>query len=203
MSHETTAARARPVALEDYLAGPADELKTELIYGERVVCPSPTFEHQEVAHNLTHLLRVWVKAGDLGRVSHDLDMVLDDIKNLVYRPDILYVAKEHGSRWQRGRLFGPADLAVEVLSSSDKPSLQRRKFADYERYAVAWYWIFDPDKRTIEENQLVGDAYQCRIELEGDAWFEPGLFPGLRLRLPALLAGDLKAAVQGDAASLV
>src|SRR4051812_13903334 len=143
MASTGAATATRRMTLEEYLAGPPDEFKAELIYGERVVCPSPTYEHQEVAHHLGHVLRQWARAGGLGRVSQDLDMILDDIKNLAYRPDVLFVAQEHEGRWQRGRVFGPADLAVEILSPSDKPHLQRRKFADYERYGVAWYWIID------------------------------------------------------------
>jgi Uma2 family endonuclease len=192
----------RRMTLEEYLSGPADERKAELIYGDYVVCASPSDLHQDVQINVAWLLRVWARAHDLGRVSHDLDMVLDDLKNLAYRPDVLFVARAHEARWQRKRVFGPADLCVEILSPSDKPHVQRRKFADYERYGVAWYWILDPDKGTLEENELAGESFRCRTEVEGEAWFEPGLFPGLRFRLPQLIAGDLKAAVQGAAEAL-
>ena len=29
---------------------------------------------------------------------------------------------------------GPVDLAIEILSPSERPFLQKRKFTDYERY---------------------------------------------------------------------
>ena len=193
----------RRMTLEEYLAEPPDEFKAELIYGVKVMCPSPTRQHQKLQRNLAFVLERWVMTKGLGEISHDLDMILDDIKNLAYRPDVLFLAKEHENRWQRGRLFGTADLCVEILSPSEKPHLQRRKFADYERYAVPWYWIIDPDKVTIEENQLVGDSFVCRSETPGDGWFAPGLFPGLELHLPSLIAGDLKAAVRGEAEALV
>jgi hypothetical protein len=49
----------------------------------------------------------------------------------------------------------------------------------------------------------VNGRYECRSEIVGDQWFEPGLFPGLVFRLPQLLEGDLKAAVKGKAKKLM
>ncbi len=76
--------------------------------------------------------------------------------------------------------------------------MQRRKFTDYERYGIPWYWIIDPnsDRPTLAEHQLLNGRYECRSEMAGEQWFEPGLFPGLVFRLPQLLKGDLKAAVR-------
>ncbi len=196
-------AQPKRMSLEQYLSGPPDEFKSELIYGELVVSPSPTDYHQDLQFDLEHLLRRWVKAHNLGWVWHDLDMVLDELKDVAYRPDLIFLAKEHQGRRKKGRVFGPADLCVEILSPFDKPKRLRRKFSDYERYEVAWYWILDPQARTLEENQLVKGVYVCRSEIEGDGWFQPGLFPELQLRLPPLLEGDLKAAVKGKAKKLL
>jgi Uma2 family endonuclease len=193
------------MSLQKYLAGPPDEFKAELIYGEKIVSPSPTADHQDAILELAQLLKRWTRLHDLGRVSHDLDMVLDELKDLAYRPDILFVAKEHAERWKAGRVFGPADLCVEVLSPSDRPRVRNRKYADYESYGVAWYWVIDPNRADplLEEHELVEGRFVCRTEVVGDTWFEPGLFPGLYLRLPPLLTGDLKAAVKGKAKKLV
>lgn len=191
------------MTLDEYLAAPPDEFKAELVYGERVVSPSPTKKHQDLLFHLVWLLKAWTKDKGLGEVCYDLDMVLDEEKNLVYRPDLVFLANEHADRWRQGRLFGPADLAVEILSPSDQARVLRRKFADYERYAVAWYWIVDPEAGTIEENQLVEGAYQLRTEITTNLAFEPGLFPGLRFRLAPLLRGDTQSAVEGPAKGIL
>lgn len=193
----------RHLTTEQYLSGPPDEFKAELIYGELVMSPRATDWHQELEHYLTHLLRCWTKAFDLGWVWHDLDMVLDERKDLVYRPDVLYLAKTHAARRKRRRVFGPADLCVEILSPSDKPLVRRRKFTDYERYGVAWYWIINVAKETLEEHELVTGVYRCRHTMGGSDWFAPGLFPGLEFRLRPLIEGDLKNAVRGKAKKLV
>ena len=179
--------------------------KTELIYGELVVCPSPTKRHQNLAHDLGEMLNRWTRAAELGLVSYDLDMILDELKDLVYRPDVLFVAKENQQRWQEGRVFGPADLCVEVLSASDRPVILNRKFSDYERYGVNWFWRIKPDpaEPALEEYQLIDDGFVCRTEITGDTWFEPALFPGLQFTLPLLLQGNLKSAVKGKAKKLM
>src|SRR6266545_3571774 len=154
-------APVRRMTTQDYLSGSPDEFKSELIYGELVVSPSPTDEHQGLQLDLGSLLRRWTRAHDLGQVWHDLDMVLDEFKDLVYRPDLLFLAKEHQGRRKKGRVLGPADLCVEILSPSDKPHIQRRKFSDYERYGVGWYWVVDPEAATLEENQLSDGVFVC------------------------------------------
>ncbi len=80
-----------------------------------------------------------------------------------------------------------------------------RKFADYQRYGVPWYWSWylNSSPPILEEYQLVNGRYECRSEIVGDQWFEPGVFPGLVFRLPQLLEGDLKAAVKGKAKKLM
>ena len=196
----------RRMSAADYLAQPpVNRPRTELIYGEVVVAASPTHEHQSFVHNLGEVLRRWTRQKKLGSISFDLDMVLDEAKDLVYRPDLQFLAADHAGRRRNGRVFGPADLCVEVLSPSDTPWVQKRKFSDYERYGIPWYWTIqpEPDDLRLEEHELVDGAYACRTEVVGDAWFAPAVFPGLIFRLPPLVDGDLKAAVKGQAKRLM
>lgn len=197
--------RVRRMTLEEYLSGAPDEFKAELIDGEVVMSPSPADWHQDLQADLGHILRRWVRAQALGWIWHDLDMILDEDRALVYRPDLLFLATEHQHRRKRRRIFGPADLCVEILSPSDRPLVQRRKYAHYARYGVCWYWIITAgdEEPTLEENELVRGEYVVRNEIAGNAWFEPSIFPGLHFRLPPLLEGDLKAAVKGKAKKLI
>lgn len=205
MSTARALKRRQRMSADAYLAGPPDELKGELIYGEMVLSPSPSDKHQDLQADLGYILRQWVRAFELGWVWHDLDMVLDQVRDLVYRPDLIFLSRDHEERRQRGRVIGPADLCVEILSPSDRPRVQRLKYRDYARYGVPWYWIVNPGEGepVLEENQLVEQTYTVRSETVGDAWFSPALFPGLQIRLPALIQGNLKAAVKGKAKKLV
>ncbi len=109
------------------------------------------------------------------------------------------------SHYRNEKIYAPVDLCVEMLSPSERPYLQRRKFADYEKYRISWYWIIDAaaEQPRLEEHQLIEGHYELRSEIAGDEWFEPGLFPGLVFRLPQVLQGDLKAAVKGKGKKLM
>jgi Uma2 family endonuclease len=197
----------RRMTTTEYLALPTDDgVKSELIYGAYVASPHPTEAHNDLLHDIGEILKRWVRHKDLGKVSFDIDMVLDVKKALVYAPDLLFVARENEARRKRGRVYGPADLCVEILSPSDREWVQNRKFSDYEVHGVGWYWTIrpDPDSPILLEYELAKGKYVCRAEVTGDAWFEAGLFPGLAFRLPPLLAGEpLKAAVKGKAKKLM
>jgi Uma2 family endonuclease len=191
------------VTVAEFLAGPPDEVKTELIYGEPVVCPRPSDSHQDLVHNLGELLRRWAAHKNAGKVSYDIDMVLDDIKDVVYCPDLLFTTREHEERRREGRLYGAADLCVEVRSPNDKLQALHRKFSDYERHGVAWYWTIDAAQENLVECELVEGVFRTRSEVGPDDWFQPGLFPALELRLAPLREGDLKAAVKGKLKKLM
>jgi Uma2 family endonuclease len=198
--------QASRMTVREYLALPDDEdCRTELIYGEMIVMPKPGADHNDHMVDLGDLLRRWVRHFVLGRICFDIDMILDEKRRLVYAPDLLFIVAARLHLLKKGKLYGPADLSIEILSPSDRPYLQDRKFADYERYGIPWYWILDPtgEEPTLREHQLVAGKYECRNEIAGAEWFEPGVFPGLVFRLPHLLAGDLKAAVKGKAKKLM
>lgn len=194
------------MTVREFLALPPDEaFETELVYGEMIVMAKPGADHNDHMVDLGDLIRRWVRHFGLGRLCFEIDMILDEENDLVYAPDLLFIASDNLPRLKKGRLYGPADLAIEILSLSNRPYLQERKFADYESYGIPWYWVIDPIavEPTLREHQLIDGKYECRSEIAGEQWFEPGLFPGLVFRLPQLLKGDLKAAVKGKAKKLV
>jgi Uma2 family endonuclease len=206
-----TLTKPRPVkkklmTVREFLALPPDEhCETELIYGEMIFIPKPKPKHNRLLHDLGELIRRWIRHMKLGMVFFDNDLILDEESALVYAPDLMFLCTENLYRYRDELVFGPVDLAVEILSPSTRPYLQERKFADYEAYGIEWYWVIDPkaEQPTLREHQLVNGKYVCRSEIVGAEWFEPGVFPGLTFRLPPLLEGDLKAAVKGKAKKLM
>src|SRR3954451_11941206 len=101
--------------LQEYLALPVDGERTELVFGELVVSPRPSEEHNDLVHDLAEILKRWVRHHGLGKVAVDIDMVLDERRDLVYAPDVLFVAAANDGRRRKGRVYGPADLCVEVF----------------------------------------------------------------------------------------
>jgi Uma2 family endonuclease len=172
----------RRMTLAQYLADTSDERKIELLDGEPIVSPQPRAWHQRLEYLLEHVLHRWVEAHELGEVWHEIDMILDPRKPLSYVPDIVFLAKEHAERLRDGRLYGPADLCVEIESPGDRPRLMRRKYRDYARYGVAWYWIIrvDEDGPFVEENENRGGEFVVRQEIEPGNGLHRGRLRGCR-----------------------
>jgi len=124
---------------EDYL-NLEDEKRYEVLNGRLVEMPAPGFEHQDIS------MRISV---DIGRVlSAPFDVILSE--TTVVQPDIVFISNENLKNIKRGRLFGPPDLVVEVVS----PATIRRdtvvKKDIYEKHGVKEYWIVYPEERAIE-----------------------------------------------------
>jgi Uma2 family endonuclease len=165
---------------------PETKQNLELLNGEVVMSPRPRAEHQVFAADLYGVLAAWVRAHNLGRVYPDTDMRLDD--DWTPAADLAFLATEHLDRVHRGRIVGPADLAVEILSPSNEGDDREGKFNAYAEHGIPWYWIVDLDGRVLEEYELVGTGYGNRVVAPFERPFAPRIFPGLTIDL-ARLAG--------------
>lgn len=97
----------------DYMRLP-DDVRVELFEGEFFMSPSPSLVHQKIVIRLANLLSAYVKPRTLGEVvCAPFDCIFTD--STVTQPDVVFVATAHLVRI-RERLYGPPDLAVEVLS---------------------------------------------------------------------------------------
>lgn len=170
---------------KDYEALPADGRRYELHEGELSVTPAPSPGHQRVIRNLLVILNEYVKAYRLGEVFvSPIDCILSDIT--IVQPDIVYVETRRLPAISARGIEGPPTLVVEILSPSTIQIDRGVKFQLYARYGVPYYWIVDPEARSIEAYTLTAGAYQLTARLEGSesAFLPP--FPDLAL-VPALL----------------
>ena len=176
----------RLLTYEDYAALPDDGRRYQVLDGELDVTPAPTTLHQKVSMRLSHLLFEHAEAGDLGLVlAAPVDVVLG--RHVIVQPDLVYVSKPRLSIVTPKFILGAPDLAIEILSPGTKRKDRRKKSRIYARESVPWYWIADPDERTIDEWELDSDrdAYSLRSHAD-DASFSPALFPGLAIDIARL-----------------
>ena len=83
---------------------------------------------------------------------------------------------------------GAPTLAVEVLSPSS-PRIDRHiKRSLYARHGAPYYWIVDPEARTIDVHSLTAQGYTDGGRFEGDALIDLPPFPGVRLDPAAIWA---------------
>jgi Uma2 family endonuclease len=103
-------------------------------------------------------------------------------------PDVLYVSRENQSRITEANLQGPPDLAIEVLSESNRRHDEVTKRKLYERAGVQEYWIVDPELETVKVHRLDGGALARVAELsrEGDGHLSSPLLPSFSMDLAKL-----------------
>ena len=121
----------------------------ELIDGELLVTPAPTWDHQEAVMQLWRELDDYLRANPIGRpVVAPADIELE--ANTVLQPDVFVVpardVRPRGS-WRDVRELL---LAIEVLSPSSARHDRVVKRRYFQRMAVPEYWIVDADARLVE-----------------------------------------------------
>jgi Uma2 family endonuclease len=161
-----TAKRPRAIAEEPKLwtydellaTFPETNEPTELWNGEVIMSPSPDDFHQDSVFEIASLLRDWVRKNKLGKVFiPPFDMILSQTQ--VTQPDALYVSKARLHQIRK-RLYGPADLVVEVISADSHNRDRIRKRDLYEQHEVTEYWLLDPMAGTIEVFNLTNGQYK-------------------------------------------
>jgi Uma2 family endonuclease len=98
------------------------------------------------------LLTTWVLQSKAGRIySGDTDFVLEGTPNhiqLKRRPDVAFVRSEK-IRPSEGYIYGAPDLAVEIISPTERPGGIRKKLHEYLSHGVKQVWQIYPENREI------------------------------------------------------
>jgi Uma2 family endonuclease len=187
---------ARPMAqsatkltYDDFLLFPDDGKRHELIDGEHYVSASPNVRHQRVLIRFLRVMSAFVEERRLGEVFvAPLDIVLS-IHDVV-EPDLLFVSTERATIIGQANLRGAPDLAVEVLSPSNRRYDEVLKRELYERAGIQEYWLVDPEADTVKVFRRDGERFGRPLLFsrhDGDVLTTP-LLPGLEIPLDIVLA---------------
>lgn len=138
-------------------------------------------EHGWIEVLLINALSNWVLANRAGRLySGDTDFVLigtpKDIQ-LKRRPDIAFVSSSN-VRPSKGYYYGAPDLAIEIISPTERPNKIRKKLREYVDNGVQQVWQVFPDDQEIVVNFSDGIAKTYR---KGDTISGGDLLPGFSL----------------------
>jgi Uma2 family endonuclease len=77
----------------------------------------------------------------------------------VVQPDVFYIAADRLAIISERGIEGAPTLVVEVLSPSTAHLDRGRKMTLYAEHGVPYYWIVDPESRSIEAYALTGATY--------------------------------------------
>ncbi len=134
---------------EMWEALPDDGNRYEIIDGELVVTPAPTWSHQGTFGELFLLIGNYLREHPIARVLFSPADIRIDARNLV-QPDLFVVPRDETKPVRDWRDVTSLLLAVEVLSPGTARSDRTRKRPLYQRFNVPEYWIIDSDARIIE-----------------------------------------------------
>jgi Uma2 family endonuclease len=128
----------------------------------------------------------WVLAHKTGRIyPGDTVFVLsgtpDDIK-VKCRPDIAYVA-DANVKSSKGYIFGTPQIAIEVISPTERRNQMQKKLREYLKCGVLQVWQVFPDLREIIVHLPDGSSKTYGID---DAIDGGDLLPGFRLVVKSL-----------------
>jgi len=128
---------------------PDDGNRYEVVDGELLVTPSPTFHHQDAIFALARRLDPYVRSTGAGYLSlSPADIELDE-RTLV-QPDLFVFELPGGRRPERWKDITKVLLAIEVLSPSTARADRHVKRRRYQRHGISEYWIVDLDSRLVE-----------------------------------------------------
>ena len=181
--------RTRLVTADELLRMPDDGYWHELVEGRVTTMSPPGFGHGICGARLQRALTEHVERDDLGVVApQDTGYKLKSNPDTVRAPDVSFVAKlrlpAEGlpmSYWD-----GAPDLAVEVLSSDDRPKEIAAKAREYLACGTRAVWVVDPRHRTVTVHRVNNEPIRLG---EADALTDPDLLPGFSCRIADLFVG--------------
>ena len=146
---------------EDLFVISSDDHKYELVAGT-LVRMSPTGRaHGAVSVRVGRLLDEYVETHGLGVVcGAETGFILRRGPDTVRAPDASFVRKERVPATGDPERYWPLapDLAVEVLSPSDRAADVQAKLDDYFTAGAQLVWVIDPRERTVVVYRSMAEA---------------------------------------------
>ena len=138
-------AHRTPMTLEEFLENDVEGY--EYVKGELVPMSPTSMEHGEISSNVIYHLSLHVFEHQLGRLY--TASTTFRLRDRVVKPDIAFVST---ARLPENREKGspvPPDLAVEVVSPTDKHYDVTEKALAYLRAGTRLVWVIEPVAKTV------------------------------------------------------
>jgi Uma2 family endonuclease len=169
------------LTLDDLEQMPDEWVHRELINGELLELPRPDLTHIRTAKRIYDLLNTYCQEENLGEVFHEAGYKVTSDKRNWIQPDVSYVTEIRQD--ETGRfLFRAPDLAVEVISPSERPKFIAAKRTVFFDNGCQEIWIVRPKSHKIE----IWTRDTPERILTGDETLSSPLFPGWSMRVSEL-----------------
>ena len=141
------------LSLAEWFALPEDE-RGEIVDGRLVEEEAPNYAHEILVILLGSLLRGWFvqRGGFVG--GSNTKLAVGPKKGR--RPDLTVYFAGTPLPPPSGVIKQPPDIAIEIVSPTPRDGRRDRveKVAEYAVFGVRYYWIVDPQLRSLEILQL-------------------------------------------------
>jgi Uma2 family endonuclease len=172
------------ITAEELIRLDDDSHRHELIKGELLTMPPPGKEHGLICTNLTLILGQYVKVNKLGRVYVESGYKLESDPDTVLGPDVSFVGTDRSGFRIEGYHSGPPDLAVEVLSPSDRKGKVEYKVSLWLQFGTKSVWLVNPRRRTVE---VISASGERKLFNETDELVDDTV-PGFRVAVSEIFA---------------
>ena len=154
------------MTLEEFLENDLEGY--EYVKGELITMPPPSMEHGEISSKVHLRLGLHVEENQLGR-SYIAETTFE-LGDRVVKPDVAFISTE---RLPENREKGspiPPDLAVEVVSPSDKQYDVAEKAFAYLKAGTRLVWVIEPVAKTVMVYRSETDftLLTCKDTLTGE-----------------------------------
>ena len=143
--------------------------------------------HGRILVRLARRLDEHVEANRLGEVyAGDVGFILRRSPDTVRAPDLAFIKRERLPAVEEETFSSVMpDLAIEILSPSDRWAEVERKSAEYLQAGIASVWAVDPSR---EELRVYRPGQASVTHTKSDTVEDPELLPGLKLAVAALFS---------------
>ena len=178
---------ARHISIEEFAATPY-EGQWELVDGEATEVNPASFRSVWIASELYARIREFVRQDDLGRaVADGAGFILFDDRAVVRSPDVAFISRDRLPTIVEGFVPVAPDLAVEVLSPTDRRANVLAKIAMYLQAGVRLVWLIDPESETVT---VFADDRPVRV-IGQDGVLDGGpVLPGISIAVAEIFAEE-------------
>jgi len=159
----------------------------EFIGGEVIEMPAPSPRHAYIADEIYSAIRKHVKKHDLGfAFSDSVSYTLSGEDVLI--PDASFVSKERQATLPDQFTIAP-DIAVEVISPSNRPREMLSKVERYLEHGARLVWVVYPDEQVVDVYRRAEDGSLNLRKIEADGRLTGGdVLPDFQLALKDLFS---------------
>lgn len=141
------------LSLDEWFALPEDE-PGELVDGHLEEEEVPDYLHELLAALLAKLLGNWIFPQGGLVAGSEAKFAVGAGRGR--KPDLTVYLPDRRRPPARGLIRVPPDIAIEIVSPTPRDGRRDRveKMADYAAFGVSWYWLLDPQLRSLEILEL-------------------------------------------------